>query len=101
MLAEELILFLIWITPVIAVILTFHKFYLLKELRDKKNLHIHFKLLGLYSNDHIQSTNSVTKREFMVLANKLTVLTYLCLVPMLIFLMVELVESIKALADSI
>ena len=81
-----------------AVILTIHKFQLARDLRDKNNLYVRFKLLGLYSIDQIHTTTSTRKREFMTLANRLTVLTYLCLAPLFIFLIVQLNEMVNALA---
>jgi len=101
MLAEEIIYYLIWVAPAIAIFLMAYKVYALKEARSKQKLYVRLKMINLYSEEQIVSASSVMKRDFMIKSNRLTMVIYLCMIPVTIFLLVNLIEDLKSLIDKI
>jgi hypothetical protein len=92
---EDLFASVFFIGLAISLFLIFFKIYSLKDFQRRHKQYLRLKILTFYKEEHINSTTSFNKRDFMITGNWLTIIIYLFLFPTSVFLMINLVLRIK------
>jgi hypothetical protein len=89
------------ISLVIAIAAISAKILLYNRLRKKQDTYLHFKLFSFYSEEHIFSTTSPDKRWYMNIANRTTILMYASLLPVILWLVSNLIDFMRTLPEII
>lgn len=95
--SEDLLGFIFFISLAISSFLVLFKVYAIKGFQKKHNLVLPLRLFTVYGQEHIYSTTSIPKRDFMIFSNRLTIAMYLLLFPSSVFLVINFAYKVTNL----
>ena len=98
---ESLFDAIFFLSLAISLFLIFFKIHSLKDFQKRHKQYLRLRVFTLYKEEHINSTTSLKKRDFMTTSNWLTITIYILLFPAALFILIHLVFRIKDLLDAI
>lgn len=90
-----------WSTLGIGLFCLSFKYFFTQFFRKRTGIMMRVKLLTFYKTEHIYSTTSIRKRDFMTEANWLTIFTYVCLLPSILLLFSDLLSHFMVLLNAV
>ncbi|MES2649258.1 MAG: hypothetical protein V4717_20435 [Bacteroidota bacterium] len=101
MITEEIILFLVWLTLCVAAFLFVYKYYTVKKFQKTNKRNVRFKTFGFYPQHEIYGTSSADKKSLLIKCNWLTIVIDICLIPVSIVIVINLIELLNYLLNNL